>query len=348
MKAGTIWGGVLLVWLIGGLWIGGLSYVADVAAPLLVVFGWARFLEDNVPRMTFDLPAVALGCGATLIFVGLAHFVLRSLVARPNESGSSASLHPATRWKWRWTCAILAVVLLMFVAGISLVGLTHQALWLANSPEPLYVEVLGGDYGATNDGSYSNQLKTTGMAFHSYHDSNRGLPEKVNRYGHSRHSWATLIAPYASFDTGEIDLTKPWDDPVNVPQFKKLKWDMLNPNFTTDTWRDADGYGLSHYSANERVLGPGGVSTFDAIADGTSNTLLLGEVDANFEPWGKPGNWRDPAAGLNRSPHGFGCPRGSRLVYFVMADGSVRQLSDNIDPEVLRALATPTGGDSTR
>lgn len=83
------------------------------------------------------------------------------------------------------------------------------------------------------------------------------------------------------------------------------------------------------------------MSTFEGISDGTSNTLLIGEVDANFEPWGKPGNWRDPALGLNRSPHGFGCRRGSRLVYFVMADGSVRSIRDDVDPEVLRALATP-------
>ena len=71
----------------------------------------------------------------------------------------------------------------------------------------------------------------------------------------------------------------------------------------------------------------------------------MGEVDANFEPWGKPGNLRDPATGLNRSANGFGCVRAARIVFFVMADGSVRELRDDIDPEVLRALATPAACD---
>jgi len=38
----------------------------------------------------------------------------------------------------------------------------------------------------------------------------------------------------------------------------------------------------------------------DGIKDGAANTILLGEVNADFSPWGRPNNVRDPAAGVNR------------------------------------------------
>src|SRR5690349_15388520 len=57
-------------------------------------------------------------------------------------------------------------------------------------------------------------------------------------------------------------------------------------------------------------------------------TLLIGEVNAQFKPWGHPVNWRDPTAGINSSQHGFGGPPGSGGANFVMADASIRFLSD--------------------
>lgn len=346
MKSSTIWGSILLAWLIGGFYLGGMSYFVELPAWVLVLFGWARFLDDNVPRMTFDLPAVAVGAAATVLFVVLAHFTLRSFTAARAAAAEPPATSRASKWQWRWTLAIVAVVLLMFVAGTSLVGLTHQVLWLAASPEPVYDEVLGGWYGGTHSDTYGDKLKTIGVAFHNHHDISRALPERSRpRSGEARHSWGTLIAPFIAYDTSGLDMRIPWDDPANAPQFRKLRPDLLNPGFTTDTWRNEEGYGLSHYAANERVLGPDGVSNFDQISDGTSNTVLIGEVDANFEPWGKPGNWRDPARGLNRSSHGFGCRRAAGTVYFVMADGSLRQLREDIDPDVLKALSTPTADD---
>jgi hypothetical protein len=77
------------------------------------------------------------------------------------------------------------------------------------------------------------------------------------------------------------------------------------------------------------------------FTNGTGNTLLIGEVNANFEPWGKPGNCRDPLRGVNKSPYGFGGPLGSGGAYFANADGSVRFIGDNVSPDVLKALAIP-------
>ena len=66
-----------------------------------------------------------------------------------------------------------------------------------------------------------------------------------------------------------------------------------------------------------------------------------------FKPWGHPTNWRDPTVGLN-TPDGFGGPRGNGGANFVMADASVRFVSDKISPDMLRALTTPGGGEDIR
>jgi prepilin-type processing-associated H-X9-DG protein len=110
--------------------------------------------------------------------------------------------------------------------------------------------------------------------------------------------------------------------------------------------RDANGYGLSHYAANSHVLGPNTALRVGDITDGTSTTLLIGEVNTEFKPWGHPVNWRDPALGIQRSPRGFGGVAGSGGANFVMVDGSVRFISERVSPAVLRALATPNGGES--
>ena len=83
-----------------------------------------------------------------------------------------------------------------------------------------------------------------------------------------------------------------------------------------------------------------------AIKDGASNTILLGEVNADFSPWGRPGNIRDPAAGINRGPGTFGGPPNRRGAYFSMADGSARLIAEDVDPEVLKALSTPADNDA--
>ena len=120
---------------------------------------------------------------------------------------------------------------------------------------------------------------------------------------------------------------------------------FINPNLPEAPVRNADGYGLAHYAANSRAMTNGMFRSFDEFTDGTAETLLIGEVNANFRPWGDPANVRDPARGINRSPYGFGGPPRTKGALFGMADGSVRFVSERVSPEVLRALATPDGGE---
>ena len=115
----------------------------------------------------------------------------------------------------------------------------------------------------------------------------------------------------------------------------------MNPELSSAPGRNADGYGLAHYAANSRAMRDGAFLSLKELSTGTSNTLLIGEVNAGFEPWGKPGNCRDPVRGVNRSQYVFGGVPGRGGANFAMADGSVRFISDRVSPEVLKALATP-------
>ena len=137
-------------------------------------------------------------------------------------------------------------------------------------------------------------------------------------------------------------MTRPWNDPKNADNFKGVIPVFVNPVLAER--RDADGFGLSHLAANSWVLSANKSMKLGDITDGTANTILFGEVNSNFQPWGHPVNWRDPSLGLNQVPQGFGGVF-KQGVLFVMADGSVRTLKADISLSVLKALSTPRGGE---
>ena len=155
-----------------------------------------------------------------------------------------------------------------------------------------------------------------------------------NQYGEPQHSWETLLLPYMEIHS-KPNMALPWDDPENAAFFHVVVPPLFNPGIRGHE-TDERGYALSHYSANGRVMYANSALRLEDVTDGTSNTILFGEVNAHFKPWGNPVNWRDPALGLDTSPDGFGGPWESG-VNFVFMDGSVHTLSNDIDPQVLRA-----------
>ena len=90
-----------------------------------------------------------------------------------------------------------------------------------------------------------------------------------------------------------------------------------------------------------------GATPFDAFTDGISNTILFGELNKGLRPWGDPLNVRDPATGINQGPKSFGSPF-SAGCHMLLADGSVRFVSESTAPVVLKALSTPASGEPVR
>ena len=164
-----------------------------------------------------------------------------------------------------------------------------------------------------------------------------------------RQSWATQLLPFLDQTAlyARIDHSQSWSAPDNLEWFQCEVGSYLNPAlWSLSETSDARGYALSHYAANQHIARSNRIADLDALmrADGASNTLMYGEAAGEFSPWGQPGNWRDPAAGLNTSANGFGGPENK--VGFVFCDGHLKLLSEDVDPSVLHALSTPDGGET--
>ena len=310
----------------------GLVLPFDIA--LNLAFGWGVYLWRVVPLTTVNMMGMATAA-VCLVLLGLSTHSFLVWVCR--SSGRT--------WKPRWTTSLLAMVILMFVAGIAATGVTHQVGWLLSSKER-WVDGSGMMQPMRRSQS-TNNLKQFGLGLHNYHAKYLAFPPggEFTRDGRGFHGWQTRLLPY--MEVGElynrINFDIPWNDAAQRTVFQTKLSTYLNPGYPSASL--VDGYGASHYSGNVHLLGGDVPKTFADIKDGTAQTILAGEVAGQFKPWGYPTNWRDPADGVNRSPRGFGGPyKGG--ANFLMADGSVKFLKDTIDPKVLKALSTPAGGES--
>jgi prepilin-type processing-associated H-X9-DG protein len=190
-----------------------------------------------------------------------------------------------------------------------------------------------------------NNLKQMGLGMHNFHDLQSHWPGgTVSPDGTPLHSWQTELLPFVDQQPVYqiIDQNVPWNDPANTGAFMTEVPTYLHPNQSQR--RTADGYAASHYAGNQFVIVPGQTLSLREVTDGTANTIAAGEVGSGFRPWGDPGNVRDPSLGINANPDGFGSasPGGANML---LMDGSVRFVSENIDSGVLKALATPAGGE---
>ncbi len=189
-----------------------------------------------------------------------------------------------------------------------------------------------------------NNLKQIGLALHNYHDQYHAFPPAytVDADGKPLHSWRTLILPYmeqkALYD--KIDLTKPWDDPANADAFK----------VSIETYRCPSEPGPATHTTYLAVVTPnscfrpGESARLSDIKDGTSNTLMVTEVDSEHAVhWMAPTD-ADESLFLAISST-------SKLVHTggvqaAFADGSVRFLNVGLSAQIRRALISIDGNES--
>lgn len=193
----------------------------------------------------------------------------------------------------------------------------------------------------------ANNLKQIALAMHNYHDTYRALPPAytVDAEGNKLHSWRTLLLPYLEQASiyNQIDLNKPWNDPVNQP-FATMPIKV----FGCPSGSDANS-GFTDYMV---VTGGGALFdnanpiTFADVTDGTSNTLMVVEVRNSATNWMEPTDldFQQLQIAINNAAGGMGSdhPGGAQIA---LADGSVRFISATIDQQTLRALLTRSGGE---
>jgi len=149
----------------------------------------------------------------------------------------------------------------------------------------------------------------------------------------------------------KIDLTKAWDDPVNIEAAKTVVPIFLVPG--GGPFRDASGYAVSHFAFVRGAKGEdNGIFPKDKavkvseIIDGTSHTMAVGQVHDRLSPWIAAGPFSSrfvyhPSDKPNQPT--FGSQFGG-AAYFAFGDGASHfLLMGELLPRTLYALATRDG-----
>lgn len=339
--------------------------------PLLL--GWLYFPLRVFPKISPDWSSVSLGCVCLAAFVAVLHTTIRWF---QSELAKSRVLDRV--WSFRSTTAVGLTILLLFGVGTAIVGATHQFIWLISGKPGHSVDeeaeqqrkivslfsYLGQDYQSSGKTRQKTNLKMTGWALGNYTDTYMVLPSggTMDCDGTMMHGWAIALSGFSGYSTYKVDYTIPWNREPNDHLYKCQLYEFVNPCLSAPIF-DEQGFGLAHIAANLHVFpirmvdrrsgrrtdatdvligkaaGTNAKSVPTYAAKVNSNTLLIGTVADRFKPWAHPANIRDPAAGINRTPGGFGGPPSWKGAMFLKQDGSVEMVSEKIDPHVLKALS---------
>lgn len=333
---------LIALWIVALVLLGCAGFAVPMDLAIAIVFGWVWYLIRVVPQVGVAWDGVLTAAVCLVLFLAGSHAVLAWLYEHLGSEAEKGDPAPR-RWKPRWTAALGLLIVLMFVAGLSTAGIVHQAGWLLTSPEPLVHSGMGA---VIRRAISTNNLKGIGLALDNYHAAHRSYPPggTFDGNGQPLHGWQAMLLPFLEQQRlyDRIDFSVPWDHPRNADAYRTEIPGFLYPS-PIDR-RDRRGYVLSCYAGNADMLGGDVARKESDVKDGTSSTFMAGEAAGEFQPWGYPANWRDPALGINRSPRGFGGPSPGGA-NFLFADGSVHFLKNTIDPRVFRALSTPAGGE---
>ena len=186
----------------------------------------------------------------------------------------------------------------------------------------------------------------------------------------SHYSWMPQLLPFIGYQEvyDKFDFTKERRDKINIQIGGIVIPEFLNPADDRKRWQGYpyQNYALTHFVGMSGVEDArnvvaaklprsdprAGVFSYDTIAtpaeitDGTSNTIMVLGGGELASPWIMGGGATVRGA---REPYfdkvtGFGS-KGTSGVTVLMADGSVRVVSSNINPAVFRAICTIHGGE---
>tara|TARA_R100000789_G_scaffold81517_1_gene76776 strand:- start:353 stop:1102 length:750 start_codon:yes stop_codon:yes gene_type:complete len=197
-----------------------------------------------------------------------------------------------------------------------------------------------------------NNLKQLGLAMHFYYDDHKMFPSPKGDFGNELppYSWRIALLPYVEesqlFD--RYNFSEEWNGPSNA-SMNSIQLTLFlcpeNPLRTGDHPRtETDYVGII---GDETIFSDGHPTKFHDISDGTSNTLMFGELLNSDIHWMEPRDLDFNAISKRINSGGVGISsdhEGGANVAFV--DGMVRFLSEDIEPNVLRALMTKSGGET--
>lgn len=208
-----------------------------------------------------------------------------------------------------------------------------------------------------------SQLKAVGGWLTNHHDKHGAFPPGVmagELHANERLGWLTQYREETEpTETVHAVPTHGWRDPANEPFVRRRAASLLNPKVSAVA--SDDGFPASHFvgvagvgadaarlaKSHPRagVFGVDRRTTRDDIKDGAANTLMVLGVETH------PPAWADGVGtmrGLTTEPY-FGGPDSFGTgqadgMHVLMADGSVRFLSKDTDPRLMRRMAAMADG----
>lgn len=191
----------------------------------------------------------------------------------------------------------------------------------------------------------ANSMKQLLLAIHNYHDTYRTFPTDIfDDNDQPLLSWRVQILPFIEQNAlyEKFNLDEPWDSETNLPLVEQMPDFLKSADLELNMGQQGHTNFLFVTGENMGGVGKPERYTFANITDGTSNTIGILEVNGDAAvPWTKPEDYvvneMNPRADLGGlRPSGF---------YAGIMDGSIRLIENDIDPEILYQLFTPSGGE---
>jgi hypothetical protein len=278
------------------------------------------------PRRTFGL--IHLLGAITVFCVGLAIYAQWGKTGLPAAASIIVGTGGVVAWRLRRITAVEVGVLC--VISLILAGLALPAVEMPGPDSP-------------------TRFRPLSKALNGYKNASGVLPPQVVSPAGQSYSWRLEIARF--FGSPLPDVTRPWNHPANAT----VTQDVGRAFFHCPVDRQASP-GETSYVA---ITGPDtcwsdqGMRPED-IPDGAAHTILIVDSHSTGIVWSEPRdlvadelNWQ-----INGGPLSIRAGHGSYVEYFdgsrrpkgpqhtdaLMADGSIRHLPGDMDPEVLNQL----------
>lgn len=188
-----------------------------------------------------------------------------------------------------------------------------------------------------------NNLKQLGIAMHNFHDTFQRFPAAATKDGDGKSllSWRVKLLPFidqaALFE--EFHQDEPWDSPHNKALIARMPPSLMAPGSKAGEGK-TNYVGILH---KQGIFTDGPGTRIRDVVDGTSNTIMVAEVDDKHAViWTKPDdldfNDEEPHTGL------VGLRKGGFLAVF--CDGAVHFVPSTIDAQTLIRLVMRNDGQS--
>lgn len=200
------------------------------------------------------------------------------------------------------------------------------------------------------------RLKLLGSAAYSFESTHKHFPPRnlpsitknssiAIASGAVPQSFLADLLPYMNETAlfSQMNSQVPWTNTANKPVYSTVIPNYLHP-MAPNPPRNEEGYALTHFATNSKCICDTKTVTLAEITDGTSNTMLLTTVNADFQAWGDPTNYRDPSHGFGGGPDAFGAIGREKFVQILMFDGSVKSVPTTLSLDISTKLGDPRDG----